>query len=277
MSSNNEDVRFWDKHREKIYSSIGGWFGGKDVQIHGHSMMTELLGHASYMQVIVLNSTGRLIDEKLASWLEGNFIGMSYPDARIWCNQIGALSGAARTSVTAATVAGALAGDSRAYGGSKTALQGMVFIQSALNDYKLGSTVENIIAGVNKNRNQQPIITGYARPVNKNDERLKPHEIMSDKLGFEVGEHLSLAYEISECLQVDYNLGMNIGGYTSAFLSDAGFTPEEVYQIKCMVVSSGVTACYINSKNRPADSFQPLRCDDVQYTGHKPRNFPTLY
>lgn len=277
MLSKNKtvDVSFWDKHREKIFSSVGGWFGGKDVDIRGYSMVNELLGHVSYMQVVVLNATGRFIDEKLSKWLEGNFIGMSYPDPRIWCNQIGALGGSARTSVTAATVAGTLAGDSRAYGGSKTSLQGINFIQGALKDFNAGISIEDIVAKVQKNRNKQPIITGYARPVDKNDERIKPHEVMTKKLGFEIGEHLSLAYKISEYLQKQYNLGMNIGGYSSAFLSDQGFSAEEIYNIKCIVVSSGVTASYVNSLNRPTDSFLPLRCDDIEYTGHKLRKFPS--
>lgn len=265
------DVTYWDKYRGKIYSSAGGWFGGKDVYCHGHSMMKDLLGHISYMQMIILNATGKLVDENLSKWFEGNFIGMSYPDPRIWCNQVGALCGSARTSVTAATVAGALAADSRAYGGSKTSLQGIQFIQGALKEYKEGKSVEEVISNCKKNRNNRPVITGFARPVDKNDERLKPHEDMTSKLGFTVGEHLSLAYKIGNYLEEEYNLGINIGGYTSAFLSDQGFTANEIYQIKSMVVASGVTACYIDAKNKPSDSFLPLRCDDIDYNGHPPR------
>lgn len=273
MSSKNKmtDVTYWDKYRGKIYSSAGGWFGGKDVYCHGHSMMKDLLGHVSYMQMIILNATGKLVDENLSKWFEGNFIGMSYPDPRIWCNQVGALCGSARTSVTAATVAGALAADSRAYGGSKTSLQGIQFIQGALKEYKEGKSVEEVISNCKKNRNNRPVITGFARPVDKNDERLKPHEDMTSKLGFTVGEHLSLAYKIGNYLEEEYNLGINIGGYTSAFLSDQGFSANEIYQIKSMVVASGVTACYIDAKNKPSDSFLPLRCDDIDYNGHPPR------
>ncbi len=268
------DVSYWDNRRGKIVSSAGGWLGGLDAYSHGHSIMNELLGHVSYMQMIILNATGKLVDENLSKWFEGNFIGMSYPDSRIWCNQIGALCGSARTSVTAATVAGTLAADSRAYGGSKTSLQGIQFIQNALKEYQEGMVVEKIVSNCKKNKNNKPVITGYARPVEKKDERLEPHEKMTYKLGFSIGEHLSLAYEIGQYLEKKYGLGINIGGYTSAFLSDQGFTGDEVYQIKSMVVASGVTACFIDAKNKKPDSFLPLRCDDIDYSGHPPRDLP---
>lgn len=227
------------------------------------------------MQMLVLNATGRMISPELSKWLEGNFIGMSYPDPRVWCNQISALCGTVRTSVSAATVAGSLAADSRAYGGSKTSKQGMLFIQAALTAYKNGQTLESIVGEQNVNRQGKPVITGYARPVNKKDERLIPHEKMRKKLGFEVGEHLSLAFKIGDFLEIEYALGLNIGGYTSAFLSDQDFSPQEVYQIKSIVVSSGATACFIDAANKPAESFLPLRCDDIEYTGHQARELPT--
>ncbi|MFK5986987.1 MAG: citrate/2-methylcitrate synthase [Pseudomonadota bacterium] len=273
QKNNSTKTIFWDKRQNKIVSSIGGWQGGKDVVSHGYSLMNELLGKKSYMQMIVLNITGRLIDTKLSQWLEGNFIGMSYPDSRIWCNQIGALAGTSQTTVVAATVAGILAADSKAYGGSKTSLIGMTFIQKALKEYNHNKSIKKIVSQA-RFKNQKPVIVGYARPVAKDDERIKPHEKMTLKLGFTIGKHLSLAYKLNKYLEKKYSLKMNIGGYTCAFLSDQGFTPEEVYQIKALTVSSGVTACYIDSKSQPPDSFLPLRCDDILYSGKALRALP---
>lgn len=273
QKSNSTDTSFWDKRQNKIVSSIGGWQGGKDVVSHGYSLMNELLGKKSYMQMVVLNITGRLIDDKLAQWLEGNFIGMSYPDSRIWCNQVGALAGASQTTVVAATVAGILAADSRAYGGSQTALIGMTFIQNALKDFNNHNSIKKIVSQA-RFKNDKPVIVGYARPVAKDDERIKPHEKMTKNLGFEIGPHLSLAYKIGAYLKTTYSLKINIGGYTCAFLSDQGFTPDEAYQIRALVAASGITACYIDSKNQPPDSFLPLQCNDILYSGKKPRTLP---
>ena len=257
---------FWDDNHNRIKTSIGKWVGGEDVICHGHSMMKELLGHISYMQMTVLNVTGRLIDRKLADWLEGNFIGVSYPDSRIWCNQIGSLAASSRTSVVAATVAGVLAADSRAYGGSQTSKIGMTFIQNALINYKNGQSLRSIIEGCRFN-NDKPVITGYARPVSRTDERLAPHIAMTRKLGFKTGEHLQLAFEIDQYLEEQYGLGMNVAGYSCSFLSDQGFSPDEMYQIKSLMVASGVTACFVDNQSQCADSFLPQHCTDIEYNG----------
>lgn len=259
----------WEKKHNRITTSIGKWIGGEDVYCHGYSMMNELLGKISYMQMIVLNATGKLIDQKLSQWLEGNFIGLSYPDARIWCNQIGALAGTSRASVVAGTLAGTLAADSRAYG-SQTNKISMDFIQQALLKYKKGESIENIIAQV-KHKDNKPVITGYARPVKRNDERLLPHEEMTKNLEFEIGEHLQLAYRIDAYLKDNFDLAMNIGGYGAAFLSDQGFTSEEIYRVKSLSVSSGVMACFADFEKQVESSFLPLRCDDIEYNGHPPR------
>jgi len=268
-----QNIDFWDNRRSKITSSIGGWQGGKDVVSHGHSLIHELLGNISYMQMIILNVTGRLVDKKLAKWFEGNFIGLSYPDSRIWCNQIGALAGTMRTSPVAATVAGILGTDSRAYGGSQTSRIGMEYIQQALNKFKQGASIQEIISQ-SPHKNKRPVINGFARPVKKKDERIEPYEKMTKKLGFEVGEHLSLAYKIGEHLEKEYGLGMNSGGYTCAFFADQCFNAEEVYQIKAIAASSGIMACFIDNISQPPDSFLPLRCEDVLYIGVAARELP---
>jgi citrate synthase len=37
---------------------------------------------------------------------------------------------------------------------------------------------------------------------------------------------------------------------------------------------SGVTACYVDAVERPAETFLPLRCDDIDYQGPPPRDVP---
>lgn len=176
-------------------------------------MMNELLGKTSYMQVLVLNATGKMISEPLAKWFEGNFIGMSYPDARIWCNQIGALAGVNQTSVVGASTAGTLASDSRGYGGSQTALIGMNFIRQALAEYDEGLSIADIV-NKQKFKSDKPVIVGYARPVARTDERIVPHQNMTANLGFEKGKHMLLAEKLADYLESEYGLGINIGGYT---------------------------------------------------------------
>lgn len=275
MSSNmnNSSYRFWDERRGTIRSKKGGWVIGKGVFSHGYSIMDELVGTVTYMQLVMLNATGRLPEVRLAHWCEAACMCMSWPDPRIWCNQIGALGGTARTSVVAATTAGILASDAKSYG-AKPMLPGVRFIQEAMLDYKAGLSVDEIVKRECAKHRGRPHIMGYARPVAKGDERVVAMRRVQDDLGLPDGEHLQLAYQIEKILLRDFDESMNIVAYASAFLSDQGYTDEEAYRIFSVVVSSGVTACYVDTRDRPPEAFLPLRCDDIEYTGKPARAVP---
>lgn len=279
MSSNETNRRsvlaYWDRLHNRIYSGNGGWIVGKGVFCHGFDMMKDLVGNKTYMQILILNATGKLPEKRVADWFEARQICLSWPDPRIWCNHIGALGGTAHASPVAATVAGILGADSHAYGGSQTAIHGMAFIQQALKQHKNGVTVKEIVQAECERYKGKPIIMGYARPIAKGDERIEAMERISTQLGFSVGEHLSLAYEIEKYLMEHFKEGMNINGYASAFMSDLGYTGEEAYRISALVVASGVTASYVDARDKPANSFLPLRCADIEYTGKADRNIKT--
>lgn len=260
-----------DQRRGKIISNTGGWFPGKGVFSHGYSMLDELVGEKSYFQILILNATGKLVERPLADWVEAIYSCLSWPDPRIWCNQIGALAGAARTSVVTATAMGVLATDSRSYG-VLPLIEGVAFIQAALQHYKQGQSVEEIVR--NATRGGKPFIVGYIRPIAKGDERLETMERVSAKLQIPLGAHLALAYDIEKVLMREFDEGMNINGYVSAVLSDHGFTAQEIYQLFSTLVASGVTACYLDTYHRAPDTFLPLRCEDIDYQGAAPRAVP---
>lgn len=266
-------VEALDKKRGKIISNTGGWFPGVGVFSHGYSLLEELVGEKTYFQLLILNATGRLVDKSLADWVEAIYGCLSWPDPRIWCNQIGALAGTVRTSVVAATTMGSLAADSRSYG-PFTLLDGVSFIQQAFLQHKAGMSAESIVEEITNANRGKPYIVGYIRPIAKGDERLETMERVSQKLGFTEGEHLLLAYEIEKVLMKKFDEGMNINGYMSAFLSDQGFSPQEVYRMFAAMVASGVTACYLDTYRRSPNTFLPLRCDDIDYQGAPRRAVP---
>jgi citrate synthase len=266
-------VEKWDPYRGKIYSRNGGWVVGKGVYCHGYNLLEDLVGKVSYFQTLVLNATGRLPSRALAEWIEAAHICLSWPDPRIWCNQIGALAGTVRASAVAATAMGNIAADSRTYG-IKPLLEGVGFIQKALAAKKNGMSAESIVAAECAKHRGKPNITGYARPLAKGDERIEKMEKVSEKLGFFDGEHLALAYEIEAILMRDFDEGMNINGYCSAFLADQAYRPDEIYHFCSILVSSGVLGCYIDTSQRPANTFLPMRCDDIDYQGKPPRPVP---
>lgn len=274
MSKSQGGLSYWLSRRNKISTSSGKWIGGEDVKVRQYSLFDDLFNKISYMQMVVLNITGRLISTELSKWLENNFLCMSYPDARIWCNQVAALAGTANSSPVSATVAGILSADSRAYGGSQTTKIAMEFIQATLKEYQEircnHSSDEQAIEYIVKQapiKHNKPAIVGFVRPVDKNDERIFPHMQMSKSLGFEPGEHMVLAQKISAYLIKHYSSGINIGGYTAAFLSDQNFTPEQGYQIKNACVSSGLMACYVDNIDKKNNEFLPFKCSDIKYSG----------
>ncbi len=268
------DTSFWDHHRGRIFTRKGGLVFGKGVFCHGYDMMEKLVGKASYFQVLVLNVTGHLPERRLSEWLEALFICLSYPDARIWCNQIGSLAGTAQASPVAAVSGGILASDSRLYGPGAT-LAAFSFMNEALKQKQQGVEVQEIVKSHPNRRNDGvPVIAGYARPVAQGDERISSMVLVAERLGLVSGEHLVLAYELDAVLTAEYGETMNLLGYATAFLLDQGFTYQDVYRLLSCWVNSGVHACYAEAADQPPESFFPLHCEDIDYQGKAPRPVP---
>lgn len=265
------DLSIWDSNRGKIRSKKGGWIIGRGIVNQGFEMMSDFVGKRSYMQVIVFNAIGRMPERRLADWLEAVYICLSWPDPRIWCNHIGALGGTLRTSAVGATAVGMMATDARAYG-VKPLLEGLPFIQQALRDFEGGMSIPDIVARHCKRG--KPQMMGYARPIAKGDERVPAMERVREELNFPVGKHLQLALDIHDYIYKAYSESININGYVSAFLSDQDYSAEDAYRVFCVLVSSGVTACYVDTYEKPAETFMPLRCDDVDYIGKEMRKVP---
>lgn len=271
--SKQRDTTPWDSNRGVVRSSIGGWVIGRGVMNRGYEMMNDFVGKLSYMQVVILNVTGRIPERRLADWFEAVHICLSWPDPRIWCNHIGALGGTARVSPLASIIAGTLATDARSYG-IKPLLEGLEFIQRAKRDSDSGLSVEEIIKKESARFGGKPLMMGYARPIAKGDERIPALERLRKEKGFPIGDHLALAFQINEYLETTFGETININGYVSAFWSDHGFTPEEAYRIMSLGVASGVAACYTDTRNKPAETFLPLRCEDIDYQGCPERMVP---
>lgn len=260
----------WEKYHSRVVSSRGGWKIGEGVTNCGYDMMNDLVGKTTYMQVVILNATGRLPTREIADWVEAVHICLSWPDPRIWCNRIGALAGSSRTSSVTASTLGLLAAESTSYG-IKPLISGVEFIQGAFQEVNDGMFVDDFIDVETKKLGGKPHLMGYARPIAKGDERIPAMERVTEKLGFTIGKHLALAYQIEEILNERFDESMNINGYVSAFLADQGFTATEVYRMFSALVVSGVTACYADTADRLVGSFAPLKTTDIVYKGAQER------
>lgn len=269
------DTIFWDEKRGKIRTRKGGLVINQGVVYsHGFRLLDELMGEVSYFQLLILNATSRLPERQVADWLEDTICCVSYPDARIWCNHIGSLGGTTQATPIAASCAGLLATDSRLYG-PLSVVNSAKFITQALSLKKAGMDVEEIVETLPRRRPDGTLmIPGFNRPIARGDERIPLLEKLTKKLGFEIGAHLTLAHEIEGIISTKYNEYMNSGGYRAAFLSDQGYSPQEIYRIISIYMNVGITACYSEAADQPGESFFPLRCEDVDYQGKPPRELP---
>lgn len=272
MTMSVTDTTFWDERRRHIRTRIGQWLGGRDVRVGNRWLLRDLLAELSVTQLAVLNITGRLIDKRLGTWLEKTVFFTSYPDHRIWCNQLGALAGNGKTSPVAATAAGILAADSKAYGSKVQYLtvQSLADLQA---DYAAGVSLVELVARFPL-RNGVPSISGFARPVKVLDERLEPMRRFSAELGFVPGVYVTFVETLAEHLRRHHQADMNAAAYACAFLMDQGFSAMEVYRIRTADVLSGVLACYGDLYDSPAHAFLPQTCTDVQYQGVARRPVP---
>jgi len=230
----------------------------------------------SYMQMHILNVTGRIVDRNIADWVEAVCIGLSWPDPRIWCNHVGALAGSTGTTPIAALAAGVMASDSAMYG-ARTLCDGMKFITGAMQRKQEGANVEQIVAEEMKRNRGQVAIMGYARPLASGDERVDAMLEFMKKREMTYGEHVQLALEIERHLLANFSESLNVGGLMSAFMADNEFDQMQTYQIYAGCVMSGVVACYAEAERDLPERFLPMRCDDIDYQGVAARELPERF
>jgi hypothetical protein len=268
-----DDVQRWEQLRGVIRSSKGGWLMGKGVTNHGYSQLGDLVPNASYFQVLILNIVGWLPELRLAQWAEAVFICCSWPDPRIWCNQIAALGGAARVSAVSAVCAGSMSGDSANHGPGSVAATGR-FLIKALEAVRSGQSVEEFVESqaIVKGRLLAP---GFVRPLAHGDDRVTVLLQLAEELGYECGPYQELVFSMHDYLQERCGESLNMGGFCIAFMLDQGFPLVQTERIITLVFSGGLHACYAEYRDLPPDSYLPLRCDDIDYVGVPERPVPT--
>jgi hypothetical protein len=268
------DSELWDRNRGVIRSRKGGWKVGQGVTIHGRSLFDELMGSASWFQVWLLSITGRMFERRVADLCEACWLCLSYPDPRIWCNQVSALAGTMRCTPVAALSAGTLTADSLKYGGWAVSLSARFFGDTLAQRRASGAPLEQLLRAMPVNAAGCPAIPGFHRPVALGDERVAVLGRVLCQLGLAEGEHLRLALEIHAYLKEHHGEEINSGGYIAAALLDLGLSAGEQYRFFSMGAAAGAMACYVDAMDREAESFLPMRCADVDYQGPAPRPFP---
>jgi hypothetical protein len=266
------DTRYWDSRRGRIITRKGGWRIGAGVSVHGHALFGELVGQRGFFELLYLEVLGSLPEPRLARWIEGSFMCLSFPDPRIWCNQIGALAGSARCTPTAAICAGVMASDSTLYGPGTTRAA-CDFLLAAHAALAAGETAEQFVQR-QTTRSGRVRAPGFTRPIADGDDRVTALAQLSAALGYSDGEYLGLAWRIDALLRARGGNSLNMLGYVAAFLLDRGLDVEQGLRLYSLAVNAGVHACFAEAADEPAAAFLPLRCADIEYIGHPARELP---
>ena len=262
----------WDKRRARISTRKGGWRIGAGITVHGHSLLEELVGTRSFTEVLFLEVCGKLPDPALARWIEASFLCLSFPDPRIWCNQIGALAGSARVDPVTGIAAGVMASDSTLYGPGTTRAA-CAFLLAAKAAAAAGEAPRDFLAR-HTTRSGRLRAPGFARPIARGDDRVDALARLSARLGFVDGVHLALAWQLDDAAQAATGDRINMLGYLAAFLLDRGIAIEDGERLYALCVNAGVHACYAEAASEPPGAFLPLAVADVEYLGPAPRALP---
>ena len=262
----NSPYKLWDDQRGVIRTRIGGWKIGKGITTYGYSLMDDLV-------VLILNITGKMPEKRLSKWIEAIYSCLSFPDPRIWCNQVGTLAGNMRTSPVSGITSGVLASDSRMYGPG-TAIDTSEFLSSAMNQYHNGVSIPEIVDSKCRRPGSKPIIPGFGRPIATGDERVVRMNKVTENLGFQWGPYMLLAREIDRYMFDEHGENMNFATFIVAFLRDQQWDVEQIRQATSFIVTAGVAACYSEAYEKPAETFLSLRCVDIDYRGVGPRVVP---
>jgi len=259
------------RHRDRITSKSGGWTIGGTATLHGYDIHQELGRHASWMQVMLLSSTGRLVSSSEGRFLEKTFILTGYPDARLWCNRVAALAGTSRCSATSSLAAGVASAEARIYGRQADYKAAHFLVQARRVHEAEGAA--GLQAFVMERRRRKQTIFGFGRPLLRADERIVPLGEEGAKLGIPEGEHLKVAREIEAMLE-PHKIIMNYGGYVMARLLDLGFNPQEIYRILTLTFYTGLVPGYTEAYDNEPGTFLPIACEDVLYEGVSERELP---
>ena len=262
----------WDSRRHRVVTRKGGWRIGEGVRVGAYSLLDDMVGKHTFFELLFLEVTDRMPSPALARWIEACFLCLSFPDPRIWCNQVGALGGTLRCAPGAAVMAGTLASDSGMYGPG-AARSACEFIAQVTREVRAGESIEAIVAQ-RTTRSGRLRAPGYSRPVASGDDRVGALCRFAAELGMSEGEHVGVAWRLDAHLRTRGSDSLNMLGYVVAFVLDNGVSTEECYRLFTLIVNAGVHACYSEAADEAAGTFLPLRIDDIEYTGAPPRPLP---
>ncbi|MBL4851087.1 MAG: hypothetical protein JKY90_02225 [Gammaproteobacteria bacterium] len=263
---------------EKLLAAENSWqtamglsFPGERVVIRGKDLFTELKD-MRWMELLLFAITGRRFSDNEIKLFEGIWVlCTSYPDPRVWNNRVAALAGTVRSTPTLALSGANALSEAQLYGGQPL-VRAYDFLTRC--QLMLDSTDTCLKDMLQQELSAHRSIAGYGRPIINKDERIKPLSKLLDRLGFEPGLHLQLAYEIEKTLiKGRWRMKMNIAAPVAAIAIDRGLSRDEFAHYVCLGFTGGMLPCFIDSLKQTQGTFLPVRCDVVAYHGKMARSW----
>ncbi|SFU59185.1 hypothetical protein [Pseudoduganella namucuonensis] len=251
---------------------VGKAFPGERAVFRGLDLHTAF-EQADWIDLYIFSITGRRLSAPELKVLQTIWVYTSYPDARLWCNRVVALTGSSRGTAAQGLGAGLAASEAAIFGRQPEA-GAADFLVRALARRNSGEDLEQI---VREELARHPRLMGYGRPVAVNfvDERTPVTLAAMEREGIPMGPHLQLAFDIEIVLEriLGRRLPMTYSSVVVAIPLDMGLSPMECYLYMQPSFVAGMVPCYLEALERPTGATFPLRCASIEYDGAASREW----
>jgi len=257
---------------ETYTTEMGAAFLGERAVYRGKDLHHEL-GEKSWFELLLYGIKAKEFTETEIKLLNYIWVSTSYPDPRIWPNQVMALAGTVRASICLANSAAMALTEANIYGQTPFT-KGFDLLHRVALMLNKGQLLEDIL---DREIKLNKILYGYGRPISATDERV-PHFMQKvADLGFKQGKYYKLAFDIGDYLKRNKGLEMNISALYNALISDLGFTLLEYQAFMSHCFNAGMVPCYLEARANKEDSFFKLPVSAIKYIGnHKQRSWPKV-
>ncbi len=248
---------------DRHVTSMGAWFPGERVVFRGQDLHRDL-GRLEWLDLYMFSVTGRHLPDHHLRMINALWVQTSFPDPRLWNNQVSALAGTARSTGNLAIAASFAVSEATIYG-RRADIRAVDFLQKTREAVDTGADLGELIeTRLAESRN----VPGYGRPVVSQDERIRNLLPLVEELGFADGPYVKLAFEIERVLENRRRrLRLNYGGLAAALGSEMGLDPKEHYFGTMLAFLAGMVPCFLDAGAKPESSLLPLRCSRIEYQG----------
>lgn len=249
---------------DRWITAMGAWFPGERVVLRGKDLFQDFQG-LPWMGLLLYGITGRIFDAKQIRLFEGIWsVCASFPDPRLWNNRVAALAGTARSTAALGVGAATAISEATIYG-HRPIIKTIDLLYRLQRQLEQGADLADLIRAELETRRG---VSGYGRPITKQDERIPPMLALARDLGYADGAYVRLAFAIEDVLQRGrWRMHMNIAVLVAALAADQGLSCEEHYRFLVLSFSGGMFPCHIDAMNQPEGTLFPLRCERIAYKG----------